>query len=149
MWLLLLPVAAAAAALYSKNKTGSYNPFELALHKTTPLDAGPSNIKVDGHGTGLIAEPLDLGDVDDPNFLTGDPAALALAAKKRAIEVAAANAAASMVKQQQSPEAVGQAAGAAAELLKIQIMEALNTPEGARTPEMTALLLGLGELPTT
>lgn len=36
----------------------------------------------------------------------------------------------------------------AAETVKLQIVEALNTPQGDRTPEQLALLLGVAGLPT-
>lgn len=164
MWLLaLIPIAAVATYLFAESRkpatakapAPSPSPFPAASPAQpsfnpaasfpvpgsvipagggiNPILSGPANFNptVDGHGTGLIPE------VASASQTSGvDPGILAQMAAQ----------AASLAQGGASGGGVAGAA-ASAETTRIAIMEALNTPEGARTPEQIALLLAVGSLP--
>ncbi len=83
-----------------------------------PIPGNP-NTKVDGHGTGLQVEDPSL--IRPPAIPGGQPT---------------------------SSTGDFAAAAAAANKMQDEIIIALNTPEGDRTPEQLALLIGVASLPT-
>jgi hypothetical protein len=152
MWtLLVIPVAAAAAYFYGKQKQENAAPVPLPKKDTafptvvpTVMPPGAAGTgTVDGHGTGLLLGTPVAG-------VPANPIDVAQAVQDAKVAQLQAQAAASAAKlaQAQNPEAATVAAAQAAEILKSEMITALNTPEGDRTPEQTALLLGLGSLPT-
>lgn len=155
MWaLLLIPAAALAGYVYTQRQ-----PKISAPSKDAKPPAPSPNTKVDGHGTGLIIPPV-AGVPAPPNNLAFPGAGLGL---PRAGTVdghgtglltpqadpiaAAAAAAAAHLAALQSPGASTAAAAAAAEATRMQIITALNTAEGDRTPEQLALLSSIASLP--
>ncbi len=167
MWaLLLIPAAALGGYLYSQR-----NPSPSASKDAKPL---PGTGTVDGHGTGVLTGPVagvpapptgpavpglglglpGTGNVDGHGTGSIDLAPNALdaaaAAQKVMNEIAAKQAAAlaaQQIAQQQGPGGDVAAAAQAAEAIRIQIINALNTPEGDRTPEQLALLSSVAGLP--
>ena len=156
MWLIVLPIAAAAGALLYKQTHPKpaatptpaappvpQDPIAVAAAKAAALATGNAfefpdaqgkftlpgaTPTVDGHGTGVL-------------FTTTD---------KATQEQEAAKAAAELVAKQNQPSASspeGTAAGLAAEAMKNQIITALNTPQTDRTPEQLALLNSVSALP--
>lgn len=159
MWILLLPAAVVVASLVSKAKTGSFNPAELLVQQpaapiVTP-GAQPGLGTVDGHGTGVLQGPV----AGVPVPPAGPPAVLNLpTAPTKGIDpndpnaaaiLAAATLAAQQIARERDPAASTQAAADAAEVVKQQIIAAMNTPAADRSPEELALLSGLSSLPTT
>ncbi len=136
--LLLIPIAAGIGFLIAKtvsaptSKDAPLPSTQAPTPAPIPLAAGTViNQTVDGKGTGLI--PGNINQTVDGKGTGIIPEPTASAAAQ----------AANIVASQQNP------AAAAAEVIKLQIAEALNTPEGDRTPEQLALLIGLGSLPNT
>ena len=81
----------------------------------------------------------------EPNAL-----AAAAAAQKVIQELIArknADQAAAIIAERQNPDSTVATATKAAEAVRIQIINALNTPEGDRTPEQLALLSSVAALP--
>jgi hypothetical protein len=148
MWILLLPAAAIVAGwLYGAHKVAAKAP-PLAHDKEPKIDLSAAaasaavqiaaqkgtgllpSTTVDGHGTGVL----------EPDLIA---AAAATEAAKAAAAQAAASQAATIVAERKAPATVADQAATAAEVIRLQTIDALNTPEGDRTPEQLALLLAI------
>lgn len=158
MWaFLLIPAAALAGYLYTQRQPAVSVP---------PKDAKPPapspNTKVDGHGTGLIIPPVAgvpappaglpipgavLPTLPGTGKVDGHGTGLLPDLAHRAEMERAANEAAARIAALQAPGANVASAAAAAEAVRIQIITALNTAEGDRTPEQLALLASISSLP--
>jgi len=162
MWLLLVPLAGLLGYLvYDKTHKASLPDAKKDAPVTPPSVITPGKVPgtgtIDGHGTGVLEPgaampPLAsipgtgiLGPIPQPDPIAA-AAAAAKVAQQKAQEQAAA-AAAAQIAAQQNPNATVAQAALAAETLKLQMIDALNTPAGDRTPEQLALLSGLASLP--
>lgn len=163
MWYLLaIPAAALAAYLYGQKHPAA---SKDAIPPGTP-GAGPANAPGAPRGTGILDAPVagvPARPAGTPAPVAGVPSIPAPVAPPVAgvpllvdnhgtgvvdltqQQAAAARAAALLV--QGGPQGPGKAAGLAAETVKLQIIDALNTPDGDRTPEQLALLSSLAALP--
>jgi len=120
--------AASTVPAATDNIASAAQAAATAVQQTVPVGLGT----VDGHGTGVLQDPS--GPVAGVPL---DPQ-LAAFAQQAAQQIAA----------QQNPGASTAQTAAAAEVLRQQIIAAMNTPQADRTPEEAALLSGVASLPT-